>query len=65
MENCKIGFQYYSYDKLVNMANKLGFNKAGEIRYFLAGSNLYISNIDNPVLVFDGEKYEWNTSLLN
>ena len=47
------------------MANKLGFNKAGERRYFLAGSNLYISNIDNPILVFDGEKYEWNTSLLN
>lgn len=62
--NCKISRTYYSYDFLVKLANKLGYNKNGKRAYFLAG-NLFCDNIFNPVIIFDTEKHEWNKQILN
>lgn len=56
--NCKIGKVYYSFEYLVRVANKLGYNKDKKACFFLQ-HNIFGDNIYNPSIIFDTEKHEW------
>lgn len=65
-QNAKIGRVYYNYDYLVWLAGLKGYDNKG---LFLSGNHEYsnaklCSNLFNPVVIFDAQKYEWNKDQL-